>query len=137
MHLCVPQYKYFYLCAVAKERRYYTSYNAPSCFHYCMFYIKGDCTHPDMFNMLIVLTYCRSVILAVSLIVIPFLPASNIFYPVGFVIAERILYIPSAGYCLLIVIGFKKLLSGRTLFVCKVCLILWHYFYFIVSAPKI
>ncbi|KAJ0181217.1 hypothetical protein K1T71_003302 [Dendrolimus kikuchii] len=51
----------------------------------------------------------RLTFLALSLIVIPYIPAANIFYPVGFVIAERILYIPSAGYCLLIIIGFKKL----------------------------
>lgn len=51
----------------------------------------------------------RLMFLAVSLIVIPFLPAANIFYPVGFVIAERILYIPSAGYCLLVMIGLKKI----------------------------
>lgn len=47
--------------------------------------------------------------LSIALIVIPFLPAANIFYPVGFVIAERILYIPSAGFCLLVVMGFNKM----------------------------
>ncbi|XP_075990788.1 transmembrane O-mannosyltransferase targeting cadherins 4 [Anticarsia gemmatalis] len=62
----------------------------------------------------------RIIILAVSLAVIPFLPASNILYPVGFVIAERILYISSAGYCLLIVVGFNKLLHRRSLIVCKI-----------------
>ncbi|CAB3248432.1 unnamed protein product [Arctia plantaginis] len=62
----------------------------------------------------------RTIILAVSLGVIPFLPASNILYPVGFVIAERILYISSAGYCLLIVMGFSKLLHRRSLFTCKI-----------------
>nr|XP_026484946.1 transmembrane and TPR repeat-containing protein 4-like isoform X1 [Vanessa tameamea] len=51
----------------------------------------------------------RIELLAVSLMVIPFLPAANIVYPVGFVIAERILYIPSAGYCLLITIGLYKI----------------------------
>uniref|UniRef100_A0A2A4K6I1 dolichyl-phosphate-mannose--protein mannosyltransferase n=2 Tax=Heliothis virescens TaxID=7102 RepID=A0A2A4K6I1_HELVI len=56
----------------------------------------------------------KAVFLAAALIVIPFLPASNIFFPVGFVIAERILYIPSAGYCLLVVIGFNRLLFRRT-----------------------
>lgn len=40
---------------------------------------------------------------------IPFLPASNIFFTVGFVVAERTLYVPSAGYCLLIAVGYKKL----------------------------
>lgn len=43
------------------------------------------------------------------ILIIPFLPASNMFFNVGFVIAERTLYIPSAGYCLLFVIGLHKL----------------------------
>jgi hypothetical protein len=30
-----------------------------------------------------------------------FLPASNLFFYVGFVVAERVLYIPSVGYCLM------------------------------------
>ncbi|XP_014216647.1 transmembrane and TPR repeat-containing protein CG31690 [Copidosoma floridanum] len=33
-------------------------------------------------------------------LVLPFLPASNLFFYVGFVIAERILYLPSVGACL-------------------------------------
>lgn len=44
----------------------------------------------------------------IILIVIPFIPASNIIR-VGFVIAERTLLIPSAGFCMLIVIGFSKI----------------------------
>lgn len=47
--------------------------------------------------------------MSVVLIALPFLPASNIVYPVGFVIAERILYIPSIGYCFLIAIGANKI----------------------------
>lgn len=43
------------------------------------------------------------------MLIIPFLPASNIFFNVGFVLAERTLYIPSAGYCLLFIIGLQKL----------------------------
>ncbi|KPI93370.1 Transmembrane and TPR repeat-containing protein 4 [Papilio xuthus] len=53
----------------------------------------------------------RLIFLAISLLTIPFLPASNILFPVGFVIAERILYLPSAGYCLLIAIGFHKIVN--------------------------
>ncbi|CAG2118227.1 unnamed protein product, partial [Medioppia subpectinata] len=34
-------------------------------------------------------------IISLAFIVFPFLPASNLFFPVGFVIAERILYMPS------------------------------------------
>lgn len=41
--------------------------------------------------------------------VLPFLPASNLFFPVGFVIAERVLYMPSMGFCLLIAYGFHAL----------------------------
>ncbi|KAL4704834.1 hypothetical protein ACJJTC_001309 [Scirpophaga incertulas] len=52
----------------------------------------------------------RLLILGSTLTVISFLPAANVFYPVGFVIAERILYIPSIGYCLLISVGLHKLL---------------------------
>ncbi|KAJ3655067.1 hypothetical protein Zmor_014210 [Zophobas morio] len=48
-------------------------------------------------------------IMAVSLIVLPFLPASNLFLRVGFVIAERNLLLPSAGFCLLVAIGLKKI----------------------------
>ncbi|RLN82233.1 hypothetical protein BBJ28_00015191 [Nothophytophthora sp. Chile5] len=33
---------------------------------------------------------------------IPFIPASNVFFPVGTVVAERLLYFPSVGFCLLI-----------------------------------
>eukprot|EP00042_Codosiga_hollandica_P039669 m.334527 g.334527 ORF g.334527 m.334527 type:complete len:773 (-) comp55669_c0_seq1:105-2423(-) len=36
------------------------------------------------------------------LAVISFLPASNIFLRVGFVVADRVLYLPSMGYCLLL-----------------------------------
>ncbi|XP_049853932.1 protein O-mannosyl-transferase TMTC4-like isoform X2 [Schistocerca gregaria] len=51
----------------------------------------------------------RCMILSLGLLVIPFLPASNIFFRVGFVVAERVLYLPSAGHCMLIVIGLRQL----------------------------
>ena len=37
----------------------------------------------------------------ISVLVLPYLPASNLFFPVGFVIAERVMYLPSAGFCIL------------------------------------
>ncbi|GFU19321.1 protein O-mannosyl-transferase TMTC3 [Trichonephila clavipes] len=46
---------------------------------------------------------------SLSLLVLPFLPASNLFFPVGFVVAERILYIPSMGFCLLVAYGWNLL----------------------------
>ena len=47
--------------------------------------------------------------MGLAMLVVPFLPASNVFFNVGFVLAERTLYIPSAGYCLLLALGLQKL----------------------------
>ena len=47
----------------------------------------------------------KTTVLPVLLIVIPFLPATNLFEYVGFVAAERLVYLPSAGFCYLIAIG--------------------------------
>ena len=47
-------------------------------------------------------------VFALSLLLLPFLPASNLFFPVGFVVAERVLYLPSMGFCLLVAIGYKR-----------------------------
>ena len=52
---------------------------------------------------------------ALSFLVFPFLPASNIFFPVGFVIAERSLYLPSLGFSMLVVVGFHRLLKLKKL----------------------
>ncbi len=46
-----------------------------------------------------------------TLIVVPFLPASNILFSVGFVVAERVLYLPSMGFCLLAGHGLWKLIN--------------------------
>uniref|UniRef100_A0A8C9TS37 Protein O-mannosyl-transferase TMTC3 n=1 Tax=Scleropages formosus TaxID=113540 RepID=A0A8C9TS37_SCLFO len=48
----------------------------------------------------------KTVIMALSLVVLPFIPASNLFFPVGFVVAERVLYVPSMGFCMLVAHGF-------------------------------
>jgi len=69
-----------------------------------------------LFNLLHVIfkscdNFSKQVIFASSWVVIPFIPASNIFFPVGFVIAERILYIPSMGFCLLVSLGFYKIFN--------------------------
>uniref|UniRef100_A0A3Q1J4B7 dolichyl-phosphate-mannose--protein mannosyltransferase n=1 Tax=Anabas testudineus TaxID=64144 RepID=A0A3Q1J4B7_ANATE len=49
------------------------------------------------------------VVFSLGLLVIPFLPATNVFFYVGFVIAERVLYIPSMGFCLLVAVGMRSL----------------------------
>jgi len=55
------------------------------------------------------LALSRTLIMCLGWMVLPFLPASNLFFPVGFVVAERILYMPSMGYCLLVAYGFEQL----------------------------
>ena len=51
----------------------------------------------------------KVILVALSLIIFPFIPASNLFFPVGFVVAERILYIPSMGFCMLVSLGLSLL----------------------------
>ncbi|XP_057367403.1 protein O-mannosyl-transferase TMTC2-like [Daphnia carinata] len=65
--------------------------------------------------------------LAIIITTIPFLPATNMFAYVGFVAAERILYLPSVGFCLLVGIGMQKLLvqqSNRTVIYVSVLIVL-------------
>ena len=45
------------------------------------------------------------------LMIFPFLPASNLFFPVGFVVAERVLYLPSMGFCMLVAYGVWQMVS--------------------------
>ncbi|KAM9189888.1 protein O-mannosyl-transferase TMTC4 isoform 4-T5 [Dugong dugon] len=51
----------------------------------------------------------RILTLGLGFLVIPFLPASNLFFRVGFVVAERVLYLPSVGFCVLLTFGFGAL----------------------------
>lgn len=51
--------------------------------------------------------------MALSMLVIPYLPASHLLFPVGFVVAERVLYLPSMGFCLLVALGFSRLCQHR------------------------
>eukprot|EP00698_Gefionella_okellyi_P023720 TRINITY_DN8182_c0_g1_i1.p1 TRINITY_DN8182_c0_g1~~TRINITY_DN8182_c0_g1_i1.p1 ORF type:complete len:457 (-),score=106.00 TRINITY_DN8182_c0_g1_i1:139-1509(-) len=44
----------------------------------------------------------KLVMMSLACIVIPMLPATNLLFPVGTVIAERLLYFPSIGICLLL-----------------------------------
>lgn len=49
--------------------------------------------------------YYEIYLISISLLVLPFIPATNLFFYVGFVVAERILYIPSVGYCFFIAVA--------------------------------
>ncbi|XP_053890726.1 protein O-mannosyl-transferase TMTC1 isoform X3 [Malaclemys terrapin pileata] len=54
----------------------------------------------------------REVLVGLLFLVFPFIPASNLFFRVGFVVAERVLYMPSMGYLILFVHGLKKLCAS-------------------------
>ncbi|KAG7306039.1 hypothetical protein JYU34_008611 [Plutella xylostella] len=43
---------------------------------------------------------------------LPFVPASNFLFYVGFVVAERVLYLPSVGFCLLLGLGAGTMTKG-------------------------
>ena len=47
--------------------------------------------------------------MSLALLIVPFLPASNLFFRVGFVIAERVLYLSSIGFCMITVTGIRQL----------------------------
>ncbi|KAG8261392.1 Protein O-mannosyl-transferase tmtc3 [Homalodisca vitripennis] len=57
----------------------------------------------------------QAVVIAMSLafLALPFLPASNLFFPVGFVVAERVLYMPSMGFCMLVAYGWQILAEKK------------------------
>ena len=44
----------------------------------------------------------RVYLMAFAMMAVFFLPASQIVFPVGFLVAERVLYLPSLGICLLV-----------------------------------
>jgi tetratricopeptide (TPR) repeat protein len=68
--------------------------------------------------------------MAMALLLLPFLPASGILLQVGFVIAERVLYMPSLGFCLLVAVGARRLTAAcpkglmQLLTAAMVCLVL-------------
>lgn len=71
----------------------------------CFDFLQDECESPQR---------RRVVMFSLALLIIPFLPASNLFLPVGFVVAERILYIPSMGLCILVPFGISILFGTQT-----------------------
>lgn len=63
------------------------------------------------------------VLFSLGVLSLPFIPASNLFFYVGFVIAERVLYIPSIGFCLLVATGARTLYVRLRTRGCKVLLL--------------
>lgn len=64
---------------------------------------------PFVANLIIFFLVYRILTLGLGFLIIPFLPASNLFFRVGFVVAERVIYLPSIGYIILFTYGFSLL----------------------------
>lgn len=58
-------------------------------------------------------SFVRYLLMSLSLLLFPFIPASNILFRVGFVIAERNLYLSSAGFVMIVGLGITKLVRIR------------------------
>lgn len=52
---------------------------------------------------------CRLLSFSILLGAVSFLPSSNIFFTVGFSVAERVLYLPSVGFCLMCAVLLSKM----------------------------
>ena len=55
--------------------------------------------------------FYRLVLISLAMVIVPFLPAANLLVHVGFVVAERVLYLPSSGWCLLVALGFTLMIK--------------------------
>ena len=72
-------------------------------------------------------TSMEVLLFGLSLMIFPFLPASNLFFPVGFVVAERVLYLPSMGFCMLVAYGAHRLTQSKARWLstaAKFCIVL-------------
>lgn len=61
-----------------------------------------------LFIFTILITKSKKLLIGFGFVVIPFFPASGVI-KVGFVIAERVLYVPSIGICLIVALTFQNL----------------------------
>eukprot|EP01065_Artemidia_motanka_P013762 TRINITY_DN17716_c0_g1_i1.p1 TRINITY_DN17716_c0_g1~~TRINITY_DN17716_c0_g1_i1.p1 ORF type:complete len:415 (+),score=139.56 TRINITY_DN17716_c0_g1_i1:821-2065(+) len=52
----------------------------------------------------------RVLCIGLSALLLPLLPATGLLFPVGFTVAERVLYLPSMGACVLAAAQFQRLL---------------------------
>eukprot|EP00118_Oscarella_pearsei_P013628 m.110496 g.110496 ORF g.110496 m.110496 type:complete len:643 (+) comp37400_c0_seq1:3-1931(+) len=52
--------------------------------------------------------------LSLAFLLVPFIPVTGIFFQVGFVVAERVLYLPSMGFSMLIAHGYRRLVKRHS-----------------------
>uniref|UniRef100_A0A182M9X8 dolichyl-phosphate-mannose--protein mannosyltransferase n=1 Tax=Anopheles culicifacies TaxID=139723 RepID=A0A182M9X8_9DIPT len=62
----------------------------------------------------------KEIKISLALTIIPFLPACGLVR-VGFVIAERLLYLPSVGFCYLLAVGYRRLIKRSVVFYIPLC----------------
>ncbi|XP_035380792.1 protein O-mannosyl-transferase TMTC2-like [Electrophorus electricus] len=93
--------------------------------------MNGNGTQTHRLTRTVLPTTENVVVFSLGLLTIPFLPATNLFFYVGFVVAERVLYIPSMGFCLLVAVGTRALWvrlksssSRRLVLACSASLVL-------------
>ena len=77
-------------------------------------------------KLLFIFFLLRTLLMLMAFSIVPFLPSTNIFFTVGFVIAERNLYISSFGFCGLVALGIVVISDFRDFR--KVSLKLWTCF---------
>ncbi|XP_054262130.1 protein O-mannosyl-transferase TMTC2 [Macrosteles quadrilineatus] len=65
---------------------------------------KCECKH-SFVNSVTHRTLSETFLVSFVFLVVPFLPATNVLFYVGFVVAERVLYLPSVGYCFIVALG--------------------------------
>ncbi|KAF6204294.1 hypothetical protein GE061_002634 [Apolygus lucorum] len=83
--------------------------NNPRILSIILFWIVALGLAKNIFNLKYSFSLSQNLAMSLACLYIPFLPASNVFFRVGFVIAERVLYLPSLGYCMLVAIGMEYL----------------------------
>ncbi|KNC54578.1 uncharacterized protein AMSG_12353 [Thecamonas trahens ATCC 50062] len=79
--------------------------------------VLGGCLYACGLNVLRMSTSTRvhlPVLAAAAFAAVPFLPSTNLFFLIGFLVAERVLYIPSLGWCLLLGYLLKLALERST-----------------------
>eukprot|EP00602_Paraphysomonas_sp_CaronLab_P007303 CAMPEP_0185035494 /NCGR_PEP_ID=MMETSP1103-20130426/26972_1 /TAXON_ID=36769 /ORGANISM="Paraphysomonas bandaiensis, Strain Caron Lab Isolate" /LENGTH=963 /DNA_ID=CAMNT_0027572601 /DNA_START=413 /DNA_END=3304 /DNA_ORIENTATION=- len=64
----------------------------------------------------------EAVLISLMFLVVPFIPASGVFLRLGTLLAERLLYIPSIGFCYLLCVMLLEISHP----VCAVVQTLWH-----------
>ncbi|KAL0167744.1 hypothetical protein M9458_035966, partial [Cirrhinus mrigala] len=99
---------------------FYTSLLALAWFGLCHYTTKSKETNGKAHHV----ANGNLVVFSLGLLAIPFIPATNLFFYVGFVVAERVLYIPSMGFCLAFYVRLRRK-SSRTLVIgCSAALVL-------------